>query len=263
MTNNIYDYEAAKRLIEDDTNVTINNPLKDAAEIIIQIVLLIAIIYFSIFAISGIVLKTLPLNKQIALENAISSLNFFNFKIVNDEKTNAKLQKLRDDVKRVDNFFPKTSNLKVAIIEHETSNALCFPNGNIYITSKLFESLTDDEMITFVIAHEIAHYKNKDHLMNLRKSLSSAASILFLSIFMSETQVLTNIVDGTFTISDLGYSRQTEAKADVYAGEILRRLYGNKSGGVRALRALKETNEGCIEFLSTHPNIDKRINSLR
>ena len=48
--------------------------------------------------------------------------------------------------------------------------------GNIYITDTLFKHLNSDEMLTFVIAHEMAHYKNRDHLMNLRKSNGSRNS---------------------------------------------------------------------------------------
>ena len=151
MTKNNYDYEAAKLLIDDETNVTETNPLKDLFQTCIQLVLILALVYLFTFIASGIVIKSLSIEKQIQMENILSSI--------------------RNRVLSVDRDFPKTSNLDIHIINDNQMNALCYPNGNIYITSELYKRLTDDEMLTFVIAHEMAHYKNKDHLMNLRNQI--------------------------------------------------------------------------------------------
>lgn len=45
MTKNNYDYEAAKLLIDDETNVTETNPLKDLFQTCIQLVLILALVY--------------------------------------------------------------------------------------------------------------------------------------------------------------------------------------------------------------------------
>ena len=174
-----------------------------------------------------------------------------------------KFQKQASDfILNNDIHFPKTTNLDIKIIEHKEMNALCFPNGNIYITNKLYEKLDTEEKLAFVIAHEMAHYKNKDHLINLRKSISSSAVILSLCILGIEQNIST-LVSETMDLSDYKYSKQKEMKADKYAAQILLSLYGNTRGGVEVLNILKK-GEYNIEFdtFSTHPSLNKRISYL-
>ena len=57
MTKNNYDYEAAKLLIDDETNVTETNPLKDLFQTCIQLVLILALVYLFTFIGSGLVIN--------------------------------------------------------------------------------------------------------------------------------------------------------------------------------------------------------------
>ena len=253
--------ELMKALIYDNVNVTEENPLKEFFKIIIQLFVYIVIFYFLIFFTTGIVLKTLPIEKQIQLENFITDLSSIETKeIPNNEKE--KIIKTRDLILNNDIHFPKTTNLDIKIIEHKEMNALCFPNGNIYITNKLYEKLDTEEKLAFVIAHEMAHYKNKDHLINLRKSISSSAVILSLCILGIEQNIST-LVSETMDLSDYKYSKQKEMKADKYAAQILLSVYGDTRGGVEVLNILKK-GEYNIEFdtFSTHPSLNKRISYL-
>ena len=225
MTKNNYDYEAAKLLIDDETNVTETNPLKDLFQTCVQLVLILILVYLLTFIGSGIIIKSLSIEKQIQMENILSSM--INTETQDNNFDTKKIKDIRNRVLSVDRDFPKTSNLDIHIINDTQMNALCYPNGNIYITSELYKRLTDDEMLTFVIAHEMAHYKNKDHLMNLRKGISN------------------------------------EAKADLYAAKILNELYGRTTGGVQVLKILSGQDTGAPEVLSDHPDIQKRIEKLQ
>lgn len=258
MTNN-YDFEAAKKLIDDDTNVTETNPLKDLLQICVKLVLVLFSIYLGTFAISGIIIKSLPLQKQIQMENFLSQM--IDTKTINATQDDERCNKIKEKIKNVDKNFPATSNLNIYIISDKEKNALCYPNGNIYITSELYKNL-DDNMLTFVIAHEIAHYKYKDHLMKLRKNISSALVLIFMSVVSPNNQ-MTNIIDGTISLADLKYSRQVETKADIYASKILMNLYGNVDGGIKTLQVLKSHDTINPEVFSTHPDLNKRIKKIK
>ena len=168
-----------------------------------------------------------------------------------------------NDFREAKYFNPNGPDYDEVIINDTHMNALCYPNGNIYITSELYKRLTDDEMLTFVIAHEMAHYKNKDHLMNLRKGISNASIIIFMSIVSPNNQEASKIIEGTLSLSDLKYSRSVEAKADLYAAKILNELYGRTTGGVQVLKILSGQDTGAPEVLSDHPDIQKRIEKLQ
>ena len=254
-----YDMEAAKRLIYDDNvNVTESNPLKEFAKICVQLALIIIFVYFSIYIVSGIVLKSLPIEKQIAIENFMSpSLKYKSVELADTEKQ--RLEKIKNNILKVDKKFPKTSNLEIGVIEEKQLNALCYPNGNIYITSSLYKELDTDEKLTFVIAHEMAHYRHKDHLLNLRRNISNGVVLILLSVANPNNSQISNIAEGGLSITDLKFSRGAEENADKYAIKISNILYGNSKAGAEVMKTLKDKNIFDVEFLSTHPNIDKRI----
>ena len=260
MQNN--DEKRIQALIYDNTNVTQSNPIKDLIEILIQVCLSVVVIYLFIFFLSGIILKILPLEKQIELENHISSEYKVKTLPISNEEQN-RLNKIKELILETDKKFPKTSNLEINLIDNEKEpNAICYPNGNIYITSALYKKLKSDEELTFVIAHEMAHYKNKDHLLKLRQNIASSTVIILMCVLSPESQNASKIISTSMTMSDLKYSREIEAKADKYAGKILINLYGTTNGGIEVLKTLSKNKSYMGEVLSSHPKMQKRINYL-
>ena len=263
MTNN-YDAEAAKKIILDDSNinVTVKNPFKDLFQIIINLVLILLCVYFVIYVFSGVFLMSMSPERQVAVEKLISPK--VSTKVVElSDAEQARLYKIRDNILKVDYKFPKTSNVDINVIDKKQLNALCYPNGNIYITSELYKYLTTDERLTFVIAHEMGHYKHKDHLLNLRRNLSNSAVLILISIMNPNNADVTKVVEGGLVITDLKYSRNVEEKADKYAIKIMNAIYGNAQAGVEVMNILEEKNHLDIEFLSSHPNIKKRIRTIQ
>ena len=259
MTNN-FDAEKAKKLIYEDDNVNITeaNHLKDFFQVGINLVLIIVSVYFFIYMLSGIVLTSLSPEKQIAVEKFISpKICEKTVNLTKDDKQ--RINNVKSKILQVDKNFPKTSNLEINVIKDKQLNALCYPNGNIYITSELYKYLDTKEKLTFVIAHEMAHYRHKDHLLNLRRSISNSIVLIALAAANPNSKEIGNLVESSLNITDLKYSRGVEAKADKYAIKIMNIIYGNSKAGVEVMKTLKEKNRFDIEFLSSHPNIDKRI----
>ncbi|MBR6297874.1 MAG: M48 family metallopeptidase [Candidatus Gastranaerophilales bacterium] len=260
------DFERQRILIEgENVNISETNVLRELLQIVINIALWGFIIYFSIFIISGIAIKTLPIEKQIMLENLLSKIVDIDETVDIDKKSNEKLNTIKNKILKYDKNFPKTSKLNIEIIKDEEPNALCLPNGNIYITSALYDKIkTDDGMLLFVLAHEMAHYKNKDHIMGLRKGIASGAVLLIVSLSGKDNSDLYKIIENTVDLSDLNYSRGVEARADVYAGKMLLSEYNNVYGGIKALELLKDKKYPEIfSIFSTHPSIEKRIENLK
>ena len=70
-------------------------------------------------------------------------------------------------------------------------------------------------------------------------------------------------MDDSLNVTELKFSRGAEEKADKYAIDIMNKLYGNAKAGVSVMTTLKDKNSFDIEFLSSHPNIDKRIKYIQ
>ena len=144
MTNN-FDAESAKKIIFDDNiNVTESNTLKDLVQILFNIVLIVVSIYFFIFIASGVVLKSLSPEQQIVVENIISPFVDPDNIIELSEVEKQKLKNIKNNILKADSKFPTTSNLEINVIKSKQLNALCYPNGNIYITSALYDELKSD-----------------------------------------------------------------------------------------------------------------------
>ena len=261
--NNQYNHNPQLDLIFDETNVTETNWLKSAFEIILKLLLVIIFIYTFVYFSLGILITNLSPEKQIILENAIAKV-IIEPKNIADEKDIEKFNKIKADILLADINFPKTTKLSIYLINDTEKNAFCLPNGNIYITSALYEELTDDEMLTFIISHEMAHYKNRDHLKNIRHKISKAIVTTFLSAAITNESSIVNIADSGMAINELRFSRHCEKKADIYAGKILLKLYNNTQAGVMVLDKLRENRYPAIFGLfSTHPDIDTRIKVLQ
>lgn len=258
-----YDYEAAKKLIYDESNVTETNPLRDLFQICVKLIIILVVIYFGIFFSSGIIISNLSPEQQRKLENMLSDSVLNRYEFIETPADAEILNEIKNRIINLDKKYPKTSSLNIHVIKNSVPNAFCYPNGNIYITSALYNKLTDKEMLTFVIAHEMAHYKYKDHLMQLRKNISTASVILFISITSPDNKSTSSMIESAIDITDLKYSRKTEAKADRYASEVLTYLYGNVSGGIRALTVIDKESMHIPELLSTHPDTKKRIKTLK
>ena len=261
MQNN--DYKKYIKLIEDDNiNVSETNVLKEFFQITLKLVLIFAGIYIFVFILSGMVIKGLSIDKQILLEDFLAkSVNIKTLEL--DSKDSQKFEFIKNKIKSHDKNFPKTSKLYVEIVPDKSPNALCLANGNIYITSALYDKIKNDEnMLTFTLAHEIAHYKNKDHLMTMRKNISSGIGlILFNLIGAKDTK---KIISGVVDLSNLNYSRKVEARADKYATIILLKEYGNTQGAKKVFEILKDKEYPRIFYIfSTHPTIEDRIKNVQ
>ena len=263
MSNDNFDAEAAKKIIYDENiNITEPSPLKDLVSIGVNIILILVCLYYTVYFATGIILNNISIKKQIAIENFISSaIKAETIPISQEEQE--KLNVVKNNILKTDDQFPKTSNLDIFIEKNEQLNALCYPNGNIYITSALYKELKNEEELTFVIAHEMAHYKNKDHLLNLRRGIAGSAVLILVSIANPSNDRISKITESGINMTDLKYSRQVEENADKYAIRVMNKIYGSAKAGVDVMNIIKEKNSFDIEFLSSHPNIDKRIEYIK
>jgi len=153
-------------------------------------------------------------------------------------------------------------------------NALALPGGPIIITDDLVELLKDDELILSVIAHEIAHIKERHSLQQIVE-IAGLSSIAWM-IFGLDESILEEIVFIGINIWGLKKSRDLEKDADIIALKLLEKTGISKTNFLLAIKKL--TNHYCIAtkikksvcmneiksgWLSTHPSGAERLKYLR
>ena len=153
-------------------------------------------------------------------------------------------------------------------------NALALPGGPIIITDDLVELLKDDDLILSVIAHEIAHIKERHSLQQIVE-IAGLSSIAWMILGLDESS-LEEIVFIGINIWGLKKSRDLEKDADIIALKLLEKTGMSKTGFLLAIEKL--TNYYCIAtkieksvcmhevksgWLSTHPSGAERLKYLR
>lgn len=156
--------------------------------------------------------------------------------------------------------LPPDMTLTVHYVSDPTVNALATFGGHIVVFKGLLERLESEDALAAVLAHEIGHIKNRDML----KGLIRAVSLSLMAGAVGSAGPSTGLENAVGQIGLMSYSRSQEAGADRLATLALGRLYGHTKGFEECFQVLMtapgaELAHLTPEFLSTHPDILKRI----
>lgn len=154
--------------------------------------------------------------------------------------------------------------LKVHLVQSDVANALAFPGGRIFVLNGLLDKVLSENGLSFVLAHELAHFKNRDHLRGMgRKIVFTAVSALLSGAGSDLTQLFTPTAD----FSQAQYSQERESLADQQALRILSCHYGHVGGATEFFEAMKPDGKKKINvfghYFASHPEAVQRINNLQ
>ncbi len=152
------------------------------------------------------------------------------------------------------------------VINDDELNAFAVPGGYIYVNSGLMNVSTDDELAC-VLAHEIGHVAARHSVKKLQTALGYQL-VLNIALGISGQYDVGKAVDVMFNLTSLGYSRQDELLADKLAVRYSKRAGYDPAGMISFFEKLKEETRtrGAplrVEFLSSHPDLDKRIERVQ
>jgi Zn-dependent protease with chaperone function len=171
------------------------------------------------------------------------------------EKTKT-VQMLLDKLQEQSTKLPY--KLTVHLHDSPVVNAVALPGGNIIVFSGLLEKMGSENELAFVLAHEIGHYSNRDHLRGLGRSL--VFMMISTTLFGAESSI-GNLLAKSLNITEMGFSRNQESHADEFALEVLNRCYGHVGGAADFFKKLSEGQKThrMKHYFSTHPENLKRI----
>ncbi len=151
----------------------------------------------------------------------------------------------------------------VTVVESKDINALALPGGRIIVFSGLLDSIKSENGLAFILAHELGHFKNRDHLRSIGRGIVLAALVTY---FTGSNSDMSQMLASSLTLGQAKYSQSRESKADETALEILNCYYGHVGGATElfeALQQLKGTWDfGMLHYFDTHPELQKRIDAI-
>jgi Zn-dependent protease with chaperone function len=139
----------------------------------------------------------------------------------------------------------------ISIVDEETPNAFAVIGGEIFVTQGLLEKVQSENELSFIIGHELGHFKHRDHLKNIGHNI----------IFQSIGSLLGFESNLFLHFSSSLYSQEAELQADLYGLDMVACVYGNAVDTVSFFKKMDD-KQSWKYIGATHPDFSKRIENL-
>lgn len=151
----------------------------------------------------------------------------------------------------------------VMLQKSEAPNAMVMPGGQIVVFSGLVDHVKSDNGLAFVLAHELAHITNRDHLRAMGRGI-----VLFgiSALLTGSDSGLTDLLAPVNHLGTATYSRSREEAADATALRTLNCRYGHVGGATEFFEDMNDSGDSMAalsHFVASHPAMQARIDSLK
>lgn len=150
--------------------------------------------------------------------------------------------------------------LRIGIAAEAQPNAFALPGGLVVVTEGLLDRVETENELAFVLAHELGHFRHRDHLRGVGRQL--ALSLLMYAVSGSARDFL-GLVEHLALRS---FDRRQESAADAFGLSLVYAEYGHVAAAADFLKRLPEPGPGLAgdmaTYLSTHPRSRERRREL-
>jgi beta-barrel assembly-enhancing protease len=148
--------------------------------------------------------------------------------------------------------------VNVFAVNNKDVNAIALPGGTILVFSGLLEKVGSENELTFILAHELGHFKNRDHLRGTGRAI---VLMVLYSMLLGGSGGIDSILTPFLTFSESRHSREQESNADAKALEIVQCYYGHVGGATDFFEGMLQEEEPSVfgHFLASHPAHSQRI----
>ena len=161
-------------------------------------------------------------------------------------------------------------NWEVVVFEDKTLNAFALPGQKIGVHTGLVDLVDNQDQLATVIGHEIGHVLARHSNERMSQKMGAQMGIALVTAVAAPTTPL-----GQTAVSLLGvgaqygiimpFSRLHESEADMIGVELMAKAGFNPAESITLWQKMAQASQGAqpVEFLSTHPSHETRIDDLR
>lgn len=173
-----------------------------------------------------------------------------------DEKLVPAQKRLEELTFRLNRCAQVKNKIYVTIKQGEEPNAAAALDGTLSVNSALFSRIKSQNGLAFVLAHELSHFKHRDHA----KSIGSALVVSLIFGFSDD-----KISSYAATAASSKFSRSQEAAADAEALKILECAYGHVGGAEEFFESMlpKNGSPAFMNIFGSYPDLDSRIKAIK
>lgn len=243
-------------LPEENVNVSHSEPLKEFAEIAVSLTLLALFIFWML----GVVVDRVVDGISAKTEASISRMVSVGPETAPALRPRQLLLQQRVDQLRACSKLARAT--PVTLHEHDAVNAAVGPGGNMTVFTGLLESALSENGLAFVLAHELAHIEQRDHLRGMGRAITTVA---VMAIITGGSGEIDAIIGPGMHLGTAKYSRTREASADLRALEILQCRHGHVGGATELFEQVNkdESDWTVSHYLASHPAMQERIAAVR
>ncbi|MCX2979992.1 peptidase M48 [Halieaceae bacterium IMCC14734] len=243
------------RLPERNSNVSHEHPLREFLVLVTGTVALFAVIFIGMGLLVDIAVRYIDPELEATLFSSFES----NDVLVLNEQEQA-LQLLMDQLSScMEIGYPV--DIRIEASPH--ANAYAMPGGVVVVHSALLEQIKTENGLAFVLAHELAHYQNRDHLRGMGRSVVLLATSVVLTGAGSDVSSLLTPVFGAEIAQ---HSQSRESGADASALGALQCHYGHVGGATEFFALIAETGAAAdwylAHYFASHPQALQRIDDV-
>ena len=185
--------------------------------------------------------------------------------VVSDSQQQARVERLATPFLKVRSR--KNVEYRFTIIDDDAVNAFAHLGGFVYVNHGLLNSVQNDDELSFVIGHEIAHVDRRHCVKNMTAIVRAQQAVGGIGGSLASI---------AYQAISVGYSEDFELDADQWSYRVMRRLGRSHDESLQGLRMLEREfgadgdhhahGPAIIRHVEdhfrTHPRIDARIAQL-
>ncbi|MFA7569688.1 MAG: M48 family metallopeptidase [Sulfurimonadaceae bacterium] len=160
-------------------------------------------------------------------------------------------------------------NWEFTLVQNDEKNAFCLPGGKVVVYTGILSVAKNDDQLATVISHEIAHALARHGAERMSTSMiaqgvQTAGNIVLGSQGSQYTQTF-NIAFGLGSQYGvlMPYGRMQENEADEIGIYLMKEAGYNLNEAIKFWENMSNGKSEGIEFFSTHPNSDTRIENIK
>ena len=239
-----------------NVNVSPTHPLKEFAILAGGLLAIVVGVYLALGLAVDLIVPRLSMDLEKKLAGA------FVGRLVETEEVDTTTRSLQDLVDRLqDRCAPLPYIITVHVTESDAVNAAALPGGHMVVFTGLLAEMTSENELAFVLAHELGHFANRDHLRGLGRALvlMTASTVL-----LGADNSVNSMIGQGMVLTELSFSRKQESQADEFALETLFCHYGHVADATSFFNKIPEDGDpGRFgHYFASHPENRRRISHL-
>jgi predicted Zn-dependent protease len=244
---------------EENVNVEKTSPLREFLLLLFGVAGALIVLYVALGMAAGVIATRLPEATEEIL------FGFFDEKyLISESKPNAsqvELQKLLDRLTAIMREKRYDKHNAILICGDEV-NAAALPGGNIIVYDGLLKQAESENEIAMILAHELGHFSNRDHLRGLGRLLALFA---LSAIVTGPSSSATDYFGAMAAGAETRFSQKQEYAADDYGFELATKLYGGSAGTSDFFDRLssKDSKNPFFLYFRTHPASKMRADRIK